>query len=94
MNSAERWVVKADQGNDWLRMRGAPPIPNTTTENRSKGRTKVISGTGPYHVSSTSELDGFASPLAPNKRGHYINSERGDKSADLHDRFMKLMKRD
>ena len=61
MNSAEAWLSRADQGNDWLRMRGAPPVPSVVPETIPTKK-KFTGGSGPYHVKSSSDLDGFASP--------------------------------
>ena len=59
MNSAEKWASKPDQGNDWMRMLGAPPIPAS----QSHQNTRRQKGTGPYHSKSRSEVAGFDSPV-------------------------------
>ena len=66
MNSAEAWLSRADQGNDWLRMRGAPPVPSAVLE-REPAKKKYKGGSGPYHIKSGSDLDGFASPKRSRK---------------------------
>ena len=45
MNDAEKWASRADQGNDWMRMLGAPPIP----ANKTTYQTKRAQVAGPYH---------------------------------------------
>ena len=58
MNDAEKWASKADQGNDWMRMLGAPPIPAKKTNHQIKRP----SGVGPYHAKTRSEVPNFNSP--------------------------------
>ena len=85
-------MSRADQGNDWLRWRGAPPVPSGVPEN-IPAKKKFQGGSGPYHVKSSSDLDGFASP----KRKKLLvgsENETRKKNHDLQKKFVKLMQDD
>ena len=54
---------------------------------------KIIGGSGPYHVKSSSELDGFASPKRKKLQlGDYNDTRK--KNYDLQRKFVKLMQDD